>query len=68
MLNDKTRWKGGQSPHRFTYTYQDIADLLSLTLQTVWTYAKAGKFDPYSMKSIFEYKQVKDFIKRNKLK
>jgi hypothetical protein len=68
MLNDNTRWKGGQSPHKFTYTYGDIAELLGLTLQTVWTYAKAGKFDPYSMESIFDYKRVRDIIKNNKLK
>jgi hypothetical protein len=51
----------GRSPHKFTYTYQDIASTAGLSLQTVWKYARTKKFDPKSLESVVSF-----IIKRKK--
>jgi len=45
----------GKKPHKFTYTYMDIARLTGLTLNTVRQYASKGKYDPYNLASTIEF-------------
>ena len=60
-LTAENRWKGGKTPHKFTYTYQDIADLTGLTLSTVRKYARCNsrglysKFNPESLESVVNF-------------
>jgi hypothetical protein len=51
-MSNFTRWTGGKKPTKFFYTYQDIAKLSSLTLNTVRTYASRGKFNPADLHSV----------------
>lgn len=48
-------WNKGKSPHKFKYTYQDIADITGLSLHTIWKYAQLGKFDPHSLESVARF-------------
>lgn len=43
----------GKKPRKFTYGYQDIANLTGLTYQTVRKYAAQGKYNPKSLESVY---------------
>lgn len=45
----------GKKPHKFTYTYQDIALLTGLTLKTVRKYAQLSKYNPSELKSVVKF-------------
>ena len=45
----------GRHPTKFTYTYNDIAELTGLSLQTVRIYASRRKLDPYDLRSVITF-------------
>lgn len=48
-------WVYGKSPHKFTYTYQDISNLTKLAITTLRIYASKGKFNPDNLNSVIEF-------------
>lgn len=46
-----------RGPGRFSYTWQEIADLLGLSLLTAKRYGQGAgrKFNPRDLRSLFEY-------------
>lgn len=44
-----------RGPRRFSYTYEDIADFLSMSPGAVRVAVSRGHFDPTSIQSIFEF-------------
>ena len=45
----------GKKHKKFTYTYQDIADLTKLKQSTIRRHAQAGKLNPDSLESVIKY-------------
>ena len=45
----------GKKPHKFKYTYKDIANLTGLELATIWKYAQQNKFDPNDLESTINF-------------
>lgn len=54
LFGDKL-WAKGKRPHKFTYTYQDIADLTHHTLSSIRAYASRKKFNPRSLESVVRF-------------
>lgn len=52
----------GKQPHKFTYTYNDIAGLTNLSLNTVRAYASRKVYDAYDLASVIS------FVNRKSLK
>ena len=45
----------GQGEKLFTYSYQSLADLFGVTVDTIRQWVRRGKFDPNSIRSIAEH-------------
>jgi hypothetical protein len=45
----------GRSSHKFTYTYEDIADICHLRRETIWKYARNKRFDPTKLASVLDW-------------
>lgn len=49
------RWNKGRQPTKFYFTYQDIADIVGLDVETVRKYSRDGAFDPNDLKSVVKF-------------
>lgn len=53
----KSKFGGGRSPTKFSFTYEDIADVYGCSVAAVRKHAQRGKFDPHDLVSILEFVQ-----------
>lgn len=51
MLN----WNKGKSPHKFSFTYKDIAVLTGLSIHTIRIYASKHIFNPNDLLSLYKF-------------
>ncbi len=54
MLNQDNHWNKGRSYKKFNYTYQDIAEVLGISVSRVRHLISEGKLNP-TLKGIVEY-------------
>lgn len=45
----------GRSPTRFSYTYENIAEILGCSVQAARKHAQRGNFDPKNLLSVLEF-------------
>jgi len=49
----------GRSPTRFSFTYEDFAQALGISIEAARKHAQRGNFDPNNLMSILEFIQLK---------
>lgn len=49
------QWEYGKSPHKFFYTYNDIAKVSKLSYNTIKQYASQNRFKPEDLESIIQF-------------
>jgi len=54
----------GRSPTRFSFTYEDFADLLGCSVEAARKHAQRGNYDPHDLISILEF--VNERLQRGK--
>jgi len=47
----------GRSPTKFSFTYEDYADMLGCSVEAVRKHAQRGNFDPGDLVSVMEFVQ-----------
>lgn len=67
-IPEQDRWRGGRGPIRFSYTYEDLADLFDVSIETIRHWAskhtdkQTGKvsparLDPRDLRSVLRLMQ-----------
>jgi hypothetical protein len=49
----------GRSPTKFSFTYEDYAEMLGCSIEAVRKHAQRGNFDPDNLVSVLEFVQTR---------
>ena len=59
MAAKKKAFGQGRSPTRFSFTYEDVAEVAGCSIEAARKHAQRGNYDPNNLLSILEFIQVR---------